>query len=400
MALQGDLRTFELPDLLSLIAASRRNGMLVVTRGDEEKSLCFSDGLLIYASSTTERERLGEVLVRERLLDGTDVIKARKIQHDTGERLGTVLVSHNFLPPAKLVLALKAQAQEIITSLFQWWSGKFEFVDGSYPYPSPIVVGFNLQALIMEATKTVDDWARIKRVLPDLSLYLGINARLAQNVQSVFLQRQEWEMLSLIDGHRHIQEICSLSRYSDLETCEILANLVGRGLLLVKTSEDEIWQDNKLAAERSIFRPFIRMMNEIYYVIYDAIQGTEAEGMMVESVKEVEKHHSILLNGVEFSRGTLDTDLLLANVRMIEEQYHQKELTEVLLNIVVFILRGIKILDRPLFLQTTRDLRAVLRLLLRRQSGLLDVLKIREKFEKLLPPAENKNRLSPGHVQE
>ena len=396
MALQGDLRTFELPDLLSLIAASRRNGMLVVTRGDEEKSLFFSDGLLIYASSTTERERLGEVLVRERLLDGTEVIKARKIQHNTDERLGTVLISHNFLAPAKLVLALKAQAQEIITSLFQWWSGKFEFVDGDYPYPSSVVVGFNLQALIMEATKTVDDWARIKRVLPDLSLYLGVNSKLAQSTQSVFLQRQEWEMLSLIDGHRHIQEICSLSQYSDLETCEILANLVGRGLLMVKTSEDEVWQDNKLAAERSIFRPFIRMMNEIYYVIYDAIQNTDAEILMNESVKEVEKHHTILLNGVAFSRGTLDIELLLANLRMIDEQYRQKDLTEALFNIVFYILRAIKTLDRPLFVQTTRDLRVVLRLLLRRQGGLMDTLKIREKFEKLVPPDESGQKRTTG----
>jgi hypothetical protein len=393
MALQGDLKTFELPDLLSLIAASRRDGMLVVTRGDEEKSLCFSDGLLIYASSTTERERLGEVLVRERLLDGSEVIKARKAQHATGERLGTVLVSQNFLTPAKLVLALKAQAQEIITSLFQWWSGKFEFVDGNYPYPSPIVVGFNLQALIMEATKTVDDWARIKRVLPDLSLYLAVNPKLAQSTQSVFLQRQEWEMLSLVDGRRHVQEICSLSQYSDLETCEILATLVGRGLLLVKTSEDEIWQDNKLAAERSVFRPFIRMMNEIYFVLYDAIQGTDAERMMDDGIREVEKHHGTLLNGVEFSRGTLDVELLLANVQMLEEQYRQKELTEALFNIIVFILRSIKVLDRPLFTQTTRDLRVVLRLVLRRQGGIIDALKLREKFEKLVPPEEKTRTL-------
>jgi hypothetical protein len=388
MALQGDLRTFELPDLLSLIASSRRNGMLVVKRGDEEKSLYFSDGLLIYASSTTERERLGEVLVRERLLDSDGVVKARKIQHGTGERLGTVLVSHNFLPPARLVLGLKAQAQEIITSLFQWWSGSFEFIDGEYPYPSPIVVGFNLQALIMEATKTVDDWARIKRVLPDLSLYLAVNAKLAENVQSVFLQRQEWEMLSLVDGRRHIQEICSLSQYSDLETCEILANLVGRGLLLVKASEDEVWRDDKLAAERSVYRPFIRMMNEIYYVICDAIQGTDAERMMNDAIREVEKHHTLLLNGVEFSRGTLDAELLLANLRMLEEQYRPRELTEALFNIIVFILRSIKVLDRPLFLQTTRDMRVVLRLLMRRQSELIDALKLREKFEKLVPPDE------------
>lgn len=386
MTLKGDLTTFELPDLLSMIASSRRNGMLVVRRGTDEKTLCFSDGMLLYASSTDERERLGEVLVRERLLDRESVIKARKLQSATGKRLGNVLMGMGVITPDKLVLGIKAQAQEVITALFQWWGGSFEFIEGEYPFPSTVSVGFNLQVLIMEATKTVDDWARIKRILPEMTLFLGINPKLQAKAQNVILQRQEWEIVALVNGRRRIQDVCVISPYSDLETCDVLSKLVSRGLLLLKNTDDDLAEDSLFVAERSRFRPFIRIMNEMYYIVYEVIAGlgVAADKLMSDSLNELRTKHPVVLEGVSFIQGNIDTDLPLANLLLLDPEKRTHELTETLYVLLLYMLKRIKEHEPRLFAQASRSLKVVVRLMLRRQGGFLDTLKFRGHMEKLL----------------
>ena len=52
--LEGNLAHFEVPDLLSLVKAGRRTGVLALERRDQESKLYFRAGDPVFAASTRE----------------------------------------------------------------------------------------------------------------------------------------------------------------------------------------------------------------------------------------------------------------------------------------------------------------------------------------------------------
>src|SRR4029079_12368297 len=63
--LEGDLARFEVPDLLSLLKAGRRTGVLSLERRDQESKLYLRAGDPVFAVSTREELRLGRLLARQ-----------------------------------------------------------------------------------------------------------------------------------------------------------------------------------------------------------------------------------------------------------------------------------------------------------------------------------------------
>jgi len=228
MVLKGDLETINLPDILQLLEGAKKTGALSIRRHLEEKRLYFKQGMLVFASSTEEREKLGRVLLSLRLIDGKKLEAARRTQIESGRRLGIVLLEKGFISHEDLVAALKEQAQRIITALFEWWGGQFEFFEGMEPVSNDIPVGFKLGSIIMEAARIVDEWSRVYAVIPDLEMVIEINAMGVPD--EINLTKDEWKVMALVDGRRTVAEITSEVAMSDIETCKTLAGLVERGL--------------------------------------------------------------------------------------------------------------------------------------------------------------------------
>lgn len=228
MVFKGDLETINLPDILQLLEGAKKTGALSIRRHLEEKRLYFKQGMLVFASSTEEREKLGRVLLSLRLINGNELEEARRTQIESGRRLGIVLLEKGFISHEDLITALKEQAQRIVTALFEWWGGQFEFFEGMEPVSDDVPVGFKLGSIIMEAARIVDEWSRVYAVIPDLEMVIEIDA--GGEPEEVSLSKDEWKVMALIDGRRTVTEITSEVAMSDIETCKTLARLVERGL--------------------------------------------------------------------------------------------------------------------------------------------------------------------------
>ncbi|UCE27177.1 MAG: DUF4388 domain-containing protein, partial [Candidatus Coatesbacteria bacterium] len=111
MVFKGDLETINLPDILQLLEGAKKTGALSIRRHLEEKRLYFKQGMLVFASSTEEREKLGRVLLSLRLINGNELEEARRTQIESGRRLGIVLLEKGFISHEDLITALKEQAQ-------------------------------------------------------------------------------------------------------------------------------------------------------------------------------------------------------------------------------------------------------------------------------------------------
>jgi hypothetical protein len=231
MALKGDLETINLPDILQLLSTARKTGALSIRRGADEKRLYFREGMLVYASSTDEREKLGSVLVREGCIDPASAERARASQDTSGRPFGLCLLEHGKIPHEKLVAGLKTQARMIITNLFNWWGGQFEVLEGDQAWPEEISVGFDIQGIILDAATAVDEWNRIKGMLPDLDVVLEVVPAPVKGKGEVKFGAEEWHVLSLVNGRRSVVNIAAASNLSDIETCSVACRLMDSGFI-------------------------------------------------------------------------------------------------------------------------------------------------------------------------
>src|SRR5262245_62533003 len=96
-----------LPDLMKLVYLGQRTGLLHVTR-DEETRMSFRsvDGEIVSGSSSEERGRLGECLVRRGLLKRDDLERALVRVREQGRRLAPVLRELGLLDALELEQAL------------------------------------------------------------------------------------------------------------------------------------------------------------------------------------------------------------------------------------------------------------------------------------------------------
>src|SRR5262245_38535473 len=107
--LEGDLTSFEVPDLLTFLNIARRTGVLAMERTDQETRLFIREGKPVYATSTKEELRLGRLLVRQQKLrpEALDVILEKR--RKGGHRIGQIFVAERMLSETELSSLLKVQ---------------------------------------------------------------------------------------------------------------------------------------------------------------------------------------------------------------------------------------------------------------------------------------------------
>jgi hypothetical protein len=224
--LEGDLSKIEVPDLLTFLNMGRREGLLALERQDQETKLFFREGRPVYATSTREDLRLGSMLVRMGKVKA-DVLEEVLARPKSPGRIGHALLAENLLSEAELASFLKVQVSEVIFDTFGWRTGLFSFWDGIAPPATAVTLDMDLQNLMMEGVRRIDERDRLSEVFPDLDMVVEAVSNPERVKHSVTLTPEEWKIYFLVDGRRTLAEISRLAGNADeLATLQILHNLV------------------------------------------------------------------------------------------------------------------------------------------------------------------------------
>lgn len=224
--LEGNLARFEVPDLLTFLNMGRRTGVLVLERQLQETKLFLADGKPVFATSNREDLRLGSMLVRLGKVTTAALDKILQ-QQGPGFRIGQVLLSHRVLTEDQLASFLKVQVSEVIFDTFNWKGGLFTFYDKVPPPATAVTLHMDLQNLIMEGVRRIDERSRLAEVFPDLNMVVEAVANPERVKQSVTLTKEEWQVFFLVDGRRSLSEIGRLAGNADeLTTLQVLYNLL------------------------------------------------------------------------------------------------------------------------------------------------------------------------------
>ena len=225
MALSGNLRTMLPGDLLQWLSLGQKTGTLVISNKRVEKKIFFRNGRVISSASNDPREYLGQFLMSHGYITEPELKKAMEVQQQSGILLGKILVMIDVITEPDIVRFMRLKAEEEIYDIFLWNDGDFYFVDDELPQMEMIPLQVDVTGIIMEGTRRVDEWARIRETIPNEAVI----PQLLRDVDYSELEEVEEPIVRAIDGKRTIVELVLESRSSAFTVSSTVSALVRHG---------------------------------------------------------------------------------------------------------------------------------------------------------------------------
>jgi tetratricopeptide (TPR) repeat protein len=237
ISLKGNIQEVKLPHLLASLNRQRKTGTLMITTPVFTKKVFLVKGDAIFASSSFEDDRLGEMLIKAGKITMEQYDKSVEMLKKTGKRQGAILVELGYLTPKDLFWGVKYQVREIIYSLFQLEQAEFEFIEDEIPEHEVITLKMSMGNLIYEGVKRIDNWTRIKQEMTDSEAVLKLSHDPVAIFQDIELSPQDRQMLSFVDGKMTTKQLIDSSLVGSFEAMKILYVLLSIGVLEVKAQE-------------------------------------------------------------------------------------------------------------------------------------------------------------------
>jgi hypothetical protein len=153
-------------------------------------------------------------------------MKAMEVQQQSRILLGKILVMIDVINEADLQRLMRLKAEEEIYDIFLWNEGEFQFIDDELPQMEMIPLRVDVTGLIMEGTRRVDEWNRIRTLIA----HEAIVPTLVKDVPPEELEDDaERTVLNAIDGKRSLAELVLESRSSSFNVASTVYHLAREG---------------------------------------------------------------------------------------------------------------------------------------------------------------------------
>ena len=258
MPFEGSIEELSLFDLFQLLSLSQKTGTLIVKNEEGEVEIFFREGRIIAVKK--------ETFIRE-----------------------------------------KKEAQELIFFLLDTNKGYFSFSDSKIPGGLKEDFSLRVDNLILEASRRIDELAKIKQSLPSKTTVLMLSPK-ATNANSLDLTSTDWEIISYVDGVRNIGEVIEIMG-NEYDTKKHIYGLMKAGLLttskqVYKEKKEEVPKDQKkilldtanelylnrdFTASKSILRKIVSLYPEEKEILYNLALTMIRTGEFVEAKEISEK---------------------------------------------------------------------------------------------------------------
>jgi len=242
--LTGSLQAMSLPDVLQWIQQGGKTGILHVrSPAGVLKRVFVKEGAVWSSSSSEPREHLGQIMICRGMITESQLQKAMEEHRLTGERLGQILLRDRIVERPALVKTLRLKAQETLFSLFLWPEGDFHFEDREGIDESLVPISLSLQSIVMEGVKRVDEWARIRKVIPS-GRWIPEKAPVPPVLQESLLPALALSAYAAVDGEMCLDEIALHLHATEFEMARAFYELAAKRLIkggrIKPSPEDEM----------------------------------------------------------------------------------------------------------------------------------------------------------------
>ncbi len=229
MGISGNLQTMVLPELLQWLSMGQKSGTLVIDNGDVEKKIFFEEGAILASASTDPKEYLGCFLSSQGYLPVEQIEEALARQKTEKKLLGQILVNMGAISEEDLYQMLRLKTEESIYDIFTWEAGDFEFFDDQLPEETMIRMALDVQGLVLEGTRRLDEWVRIRELVPSPQC---VPVSIV-DLQALELEERDLAILEWIDDDRTVEEISQGAQTSLFDVSNIVAAQAQEGMVKV-----------------------------------------------------------------------------------------------------------------------------------------------------------------------
>lgn len=153
----GSLRKMGFALLLFRLHRQGATGRLELTRDQERKIIYLEAGRPVFVSSNQPKERFGQYLLGQGLLDQHELRVALESMHVDQNRLMSTLLRLGLLDPNELANALRDQQVARLVDLCRWTDGAYEWIPDELHEHDRVPLGIDVTGLLVTAARAMSD---------------------------------------------------------------------------------------------------------------------------------------------------------------------------------------------------------------------------------------------------
>ena len=251
MAIEGPLRELGVHDVFQLLDLTRKTGALRIRSAlrDNDGVVQFRHGRVVGASMRDENHKIGRMLVQAGRVTEEELLAALASQIREGEtrRLGEILVAMGAVSQRELNRQVRRQIEAVVFELLSWSEGYFRFEEGDGS-ADLVDEGAELtaEALLMEAARRIDEWARMADRIPDADVVPALADVDADHAALLDLRPHEWQVLGAVDGVTSVRSIAAMVGLNEFEAARVVYGLLSTGVVSLVNAPAPAMQEDAL----------------------------------------------------------------------------------------------------------------------------------------------------------
>ncbi len=232
MAIQSSIEELGLFDLFQVLHMNEKTGRLIITdhAGSREAIILLHEGKVCMASVHDRSPKSIEDLLEEwGVVDSKTVVE---IQGTIKNHRNIIecLEAEGISSRSHLENFFAARIRDCVYDVFKWERGDCRFIEEELDTRREVIVRLNTENLILEGARRIDEWSNIKSKVPSRhSVFMLCQGN--EQDQRLNLKPLEWEILSLIDGNRSVNEINDAVAGDLFTTSKLIYGLVVMGVI-------------------------------------------------------------------------------------------------------------------------------------------------------------------------
>ena len=232
MALEGNISEFSLPEILQLIASQRKTGVLSLEHDGDEAALDFDQGSITggYFRHQGQQKHLSEYLFQSNLVSADRLAEADSEYERNQTPVEEFLIEKSYITTEDFEEAIRFKIQEILDEIFTWLDGHYVFDINVKLYPKtkyPVLL--STDGFLMEGMRRLDEWLRIRMIVPELDAIVRRTGQPAENPSAEHAKVLEF----LGERHLAVAQLVELTGLGKFVTAQSAAELVELGVIRI-----------------------------------------------------------------------------------------------------------------------------------------------------------------------
>jgi len=231
LLLQGSIAKLPAPAVLGRLWRERASGGLLLRREHVKKIVLLREGNPSLIKSNLVSECLGQILLKERLINKTQCEQSVETMKQTGQRQGEILVQMGALTQKNLSFALDLQLETKLFETFTWEAGEYRFSDAVDLPPADNDAPWLAPTVVVEGIRRTFDGRRLEELFsPILGERLDFGEESVDSVEAA-LTEGEQQVIATLGLPKRIADVIGRSALPKVELMRLVYALITLGIL-------------------------------------------------------------------------------------------------------------------------------------------------------------------------